>query len=205
MHKRSATRLLLLGSLLGAVMGSMLGGCSARPRTSPLPRADYDALSAFEGEADVFDPAFMAQVNAITAPPVGWRTEPIKTSDRHAHQVWLSPTGNTAYGVIYFTLPPIAKVFPLPMDWVLRGYLEEMRKDQGEAILLSKQRDASLPGVRFVAEGGLYRTSTNLTTRGQHGWAIYAGTIREQPIVEEELELAREARERTIIQVPADD
>lgn len=184
--------------------GTILTGCGSQ-RAEPVSQSDYAAIGTFEGEAAVFEPAFMPEVNAVTAPPAGWQIEPIKSSDRHAHQVWLSPTGDTAYGVIYFTLPAIAKVFPIPMDWVLGEYLDEMRKDQGEAVLLSKQRDPSLPGLRFVAEGGLYRTWTNLTTRGRHGWAIYAGAIRQKPVVEEELQLANEARERTIIQVPGED
>lgn len=185
--------------------GTALAGCGSQPRTEPVPESDYAAIGTFEGEAAVFEPAFISEVNAVTAPPAGWQIEPIKASDRHAHQVWLSPSGDTAYGVIYFTLPAIARVIPIPMDWVLGEYMDEMRKDQGEAVLLSKERDPSLPGLRFVAEGGLYRTWTNLTTRGRHGWAIYAGAIREKPVVEEELQLAAEARERTIIQVPGDD
>ena len=31
--------------------------------------------------------------------------QPLKQSDRHTHEVWLSPTGKTAYGVIHFKLP----------------------------------------------------------------------------------------------------
>ena len=37
--------------------------------------------------------------------PDGWTAEPLKKSGRHSHQIWLSPTGETAYGVIHFSLP----------------------------------------------------------------------------------------------------
>src|SRR5690606_6947596 len=116
--------------------------------------------------------------------------------------VWLSPTGRTAYGVIHFALPGIAEVFAIPYDWVLKGYLDEMRKDQGEAILLSKERDPDLPGLRFIAEGGLYRTYTNLIVAGSNGWAIYAGVLRGQPVLPDELKLAEHAREQTLIRLP---
>lgn len=181
-------------SLIALVLAA---GCRNIPRPEPVP----DAMAYDQGER-VFDPTYLADVNAVAAPPVGWQSEPIKSSARHAHQVWLSPSGDTAYGVIYFTLPAVAKVFPVPIDWVLRGYLDEMRKDQGEAVLIAKERDPSLPGMRFVAEGGLYRTWTNLITEGRHGWAIYAGTLRDKPTKPAEFDLAAEARERTLIQVP---
>jgi hypothetical protein len=45
----------------------------------------------------------------------------------------------------------------------------------------------------------LYKVRTNLFVRGLSGWAIYAGTLRAQPIEADELALAEQARERTII------
>jgi hypothetical protein len=132
---------------------------------------------------------------AAVVPPVGWQKEPLKTSDRHKHQVWLSPSGNTAYGVIRFTMP-----LPVGPDLALRhGILPEMRRTEGEATLISSQRDDRLPGLRFVAEGGKYRLRTNLMTRGWKGWAVYAGTLRENDVNPAELELAELARERTEI------
>jgi hypothetical protein len=75
--------------------------------------------------------------------------------------------------------------------------MNEMRRTEGEATLLSKQWDQSLPGLRFVAQGGRYVVRTNLTVRGFHGWACYAGTLRDDPIVPDELAQAEEAREHT--------
>ena len=129
---------------------------------------------------------------------MGWRAEPLKASDRHNHQVWISPSGNTAYGVIRFKLP-----LPVGPETVLRyGFLPEMRKTEGEATLISSRRDPDLPGLRFVADGGKYRLRTNLLTRGWKGWAVYAGTLRERPVDADELALAEVAREQTTIGLP---
>jgi hypothetical protein len=74
-----------------------------------------------------------------------------------------------------------------------------MRKTEGEAKLLSRRSDPRLPGVRFVAEGGQYRLRANLLTRGFRAWAVYAGSLRGQPEVPDELALAEAAREQTKI------
>ena len=140
-------------------------------------------------------PEPLQSVEAVVAPPVGWKPDPLKASDRHNHQVWISPSGNTAYGVIRFKMP-----LPVGAELALRhGFLPEMKRSEGEARLLSSERDPSLPGVRFVAEGGLYRLRTNMITRGWRGWAVYAGTIRKAEIVPDELALAELAREHTIV------
>jgi len=110
----------------------------------------------------------------------------------HKHGVWISPSGRTAYGVIYFSLP-----LPVGHDLVLWGFLNEMRKTEGEATLLSKEWDDKLPGLRFVAQGGRYVVRTNLSVHGFHGWACYAGTLRNDPIVPEELAEAEYARDAT--------
>src|SRR6266576_2283693 len=36
-------------------------------------------------------------VQAMVTPPIGWTPQPLKFSDRHTHQIWLSPTGDTAF------------------------------------------------------------------------------------------------------------
>ena len=154
---------------------------------APTPQPPiFGALSA---------PEPLASVEAMVTPPAGWRADPLKTSDRHNHQVWISPSGNTAYGVIRFKLP-----LPVGPELALRhGFLPEMRRTEGEARLLSSRRDPSLPGLRFVAEGGQYRLRTNLITRGWRGWAVYAGTLRDKEIVPDELALAELAREHTTV------
>lgn len=142
-------------------------------------------------------PTVWPDVRAVAAPPSGWKAEPLKASDRHQHQVWLSPTGDTAYGIIHFRMP-----LPVSADFVLPFFLRTMKQDQGEAKLLSRSKDPTLPGVRFAAEGGLYRLNANLITSGLHGWTTYAGTLRDRPVNEAELALAIEAREATRVGLP---
>jgi hypothetical protein len=131
-------------------------------------------------------------LHAVVAPPIGWHTDPPKRSSRHDHQVWISPSGRTAYGVIYIRLP-----LPVGYDLTLWGFLREMRRAQGEANLLQELWDPNLSALRFVAEGGLYRIRTNLFVNGFDAWAVYAGTLRDQPIDAIELDLAERAREYT--------
>ena len=57
--------------------------------------------------------------------------------------------------------------------------------------------DRKLGGIRFVADGGRYTIRTNLLTRGWRGWAVYAGTLRGHEIIQQELDQAEVARERT--------
>jgi len=137
-------------------------------------------------------------VDALVAVPVGWKRDPLKSTANHAHQVWISPSGRTAYGVIRFSLP-----LPVPAEYVVRPFLSQMRRTEGEATLITRQNDPTLPGVRFVAEGGRYTVRTNLMSRGWRGWAIYAGTLRNEPIDEKELESAERARETTQAGLPA--
>ena len=137
------------------------------------------------------------ELEAMVTPPVGWQPDSLKRTSRHAHQAWISPSGHTAYGVIRMNLP-------LPFigaDRVLKGFLDEMRRTEGEATLLSRDTDRRLPGIRFIAEGGQYKVRTNLVVRGFRAWAVYAGTRRDAQEVPGELDLAERARERTKIGV----
>lgn len=138
-----------------------------------------------------------ADVQAVVAPPEGWKPDPLKRSGTHRHQVWLSPSGNTAYGVIRFSLP-----LPVGHDLALWGFLREMRSSEGEATLVEKRWDAERRVLRFVAEGGLYRVRSVLRVRGFGGWIAYAGTLRNQPINDAELALAELAREQTRFGLP---
>ena len=152
-----------------------------------------------ESMADLADPSSVETVQAICAPPIGWQIEPLKKSQRHAHQIWMSPTRRTAYGVIHMKLP-----LPVGENLVLQAYLREMKRSEGEAVLLSEEKDPKLPGLRFVAEGGMYKTRTNLIVDGWQAWAIYAGTVRGQDVMPDELDLAERAREHTRIGLTAD-
>jgi hypothetical protein len=134
-------------------------------------------------------------LKAVVAPPVGWKAEPLKASDKHKHQIWVSPSGNTAYGVIYFTMP-----WPVGRDLALIGFLHQMERTEGRATLVEKAPDEQLPGIRFVADGGLYTVRTNLIIDGFEGWAFYAGTVCGKPVNERELATAEAAREQTRVQ-----
>ena len=131
------------------------------------------------------------------APPVGWVAEPLKTSDRHTHQVWLSPTGKTAYGVVHFTLP-----LPVGVNLVHWQFLREMQKHEGDAIEISRQSDPALPGIRFIVDSGRYRMRSNLIVQGFEGWAIYAASLRGEEPVPAEMESGERARENTIVGLP---
>lgn len=167
----------------------LLTGCHGRHfAASTQPASSIVNLSS---------PAPNEDVEAIVAPPASWRKDELKATSNHKHQVWVSPTGDTAYGVIHVNLP-----LPVGPDLTLMGFLAEMRRSEGESTLISKDRDPDLPGLRFVAEGGRYRIFANLTARGFNAWTIYAGTLRGRPINEPEFELAQRAREATIIGLP---
>lgn len=194
---RTWAKHLLFTALAALVVAPALVGCQSHPK----PVQAYAQLSP-DQVAEVFpglsEPEPLESVEAVVMPPAGWRAEPLKTSDKHSHQVWISPTGNTAFGIIRFKLP-----LPVGPDTVLRfGFLPEMRRTEGEATLISSERDPELPGLRFIAEGGKYRLRTNMLTRGWRGWAVYAGTLREYPVNPEELSLAEVAREHTTVGLP---
>lgn len=173
--------------LLIALLAVGCRGRAARP-ASPAPPTPVTGLS---------EPVALADVEAVVVPPAGWRPDPLKASPQHKHQVWISPSGNTAYGVIRFALP-----LPVGEDAALWGFLREMKRVEGQATLRQKWRDPRTRSLNFVAEGGLYLVRGTIETRGFHGWAVYAGTLRNQPIFEEELELAVRARENTALGLP---
>ena len=137
-------------------------------------------------------PSHDDEVQATVVPPVGWKSDPLKSDNDHKHRVWISPTGDTAYGVIYFSLP-----LPLGSDFVLFGFMKTMKAQDPKATLVSKQTDDDLPGIRFVAEDSHYRIRTNLVKGSFEGWAIYAGSLQNRPINWAELRSAIKAREQT--------
>jgi hypothetical protein len=182
---------LLFSALLAA---AVVSGCS----TANTPVVHHPQPTTAPAEvAGLSTPKPVDSIQALCPIPKGWKAEPIKHSDKHTHQVWLSPSGRTAYGVIHFSLP-----LPVGAEMVLPFYLKAMKKTEGEAILQRKERDPNLPGIRFVAEGGQYKTWTNLIVNGWQGWAVYAGTIINQEIDPAELDLARRAREHTQVGLP---
>lgn len=140
---------------------------------------------------------FEPRVEAFITPPTGWQPEEEKMSGGHTHLVWLSPTGDTAYGVIYATAPIYVPATEMFHNIVLDRILQEMERDQGEANLLSKQWLGDRRLIRFEADGGLYHIRTNLQVRGKSVWCVYAGTFKGKEPRMEELEIAVAAREAT--------
>jgi hypothetical protein len=184
---RSATLWLLACALI------LFAGCSSQ-------KTDLRQFALHWGEGKTTGltfPAYNKDVDAIVCPPVGWKPDPLKSSPNHIHQVWLSPTTDTAYGVIHFKMP-----LPVGADIALTGFLAQMKKTEGDATLLELHDDPNLPGIRFVAHGGLYTIRANLIVRGWEGWAFYAGTQRGKPIDPIELDFATRAREHTRIGRP---
>ncbi len=168
---------------------AMLTGCSSGYKQPPPPPASQPIADGLE------TPAFVAVLGAYPVPPVGWKLSNEGGDDRSHHTTWVSPTGRTAYGVVFFKLP-----FPVGHELALQyGFLPEMKKNAGEANLISKKWDEQIEGLRFEVEGGPYYIRTSFFVRGMQGWAIYAGTRRDQPIDEGELKLAEVAREKTVV------
>lgn len=135
---------------------------------------------------------YVAELQADCHPPSGWTLKPRDPEDRAEHCVWVSPTGLTAYGVMRVALP-----LPVGERITLWGFMNEMRRREGEGRLVSHESDPGTGELRFVAEGGRYRTRGRIRTRGLTAWVAYAGTLLAQPESAEELQLAEDARDRT--------
>ena len=136
-------------------------------------------------------------VDAWCDPPTGWRREPLRKDAQHEHEIWISPSEDTAYGVVVIYLP-----LPVGSDLILWGFLNHLRQKEHEATLISKQHDDALPGMRFVAESAKYRLRVNLIVHGWRAWAVYAGTLKSKPLNARELALAEQAREQTRVGLP---
>jgi hypothetical protein len=173
----------------------ILAGCAHQQTDLAKIRAGFNADAARQLTEPFYDPDVLAVCN----PPIGWRPDPLKKTTNHSHQVWLSPTGNTAYGVIHFNLP-----LPVGQNLALVGFINEMRTTEGDAVLLSQQDDPKLGGIRFVAEGGLYHIRSNLIVVGWEGWAVYAGSLRNHKVDQIELDLAQRARDYTSVGRPVE-
>ena len=182
-----AGRFQLIAMLAVALLFS--SGCASSPKTNlDKIRADWSGPET----RGLTLPYYDKDVEAICDPPIGWKADPLKTSSSHIHQVWLSPTGASAYGVIYFKLP-----LPVGENLALSGFLDQMKDTEGDSTLIERHEDPKLPGIRFVADGGLYRIRVNFIVATWEGWAVYAGSLRGKPVVADELDLAVRAREHT--------
>jgi hypothetical protein len=183
-----------LSVILMAGILSASAGCSgpAKPSLQQI-QADW-AKAEMRG---LSLPAFDSDVEAVCDPPIGWKADPLKKSPNHIHKTWLSPTGQTSYGVIHFKMP-----LPAGNSVALTGFMSQMKKTEGEATLISHQDDDNLRGIRFVAEGGLYKIRANLIADGWEGWVVYEGTLRKGQPIDAEIDLATRAREHTSVGKP---
>jgi len=175
--------LLILALMLGLACQSKYSTLPTfQPATQPAIAATHPTL-----------PQPSAPLRAVVAPPVGWRPDALEDEKDHAHQTWVSPTGKTAYGVIYFGIP-----LPMPAPWLLGPFVDEMKKREGKAEVLGQPfKDENLPGVRFIVETKQYRMRINLIVRGFRAWAVYAGTRTSMDEAPAELQQAEVAREQT--------
>jgi hypothetical protein len=175
--------------------GGLAAGCS-RSTLSDAERPEEGLV------ADLGTGFFDERVEAFVIPPQGWQLDPPKINDERTHLTWLSPTGDTAYGVVYFQLPLIAALVPsrrMVHERAVDGYIDAFRADAGDAELLEEAWDAQREAMRLVAEGGPYTVRSILTLRGRSGWSVYAGTLRDEPVNDPELAVAIRAREATRI------
>jgi hypothetical protein len=178
---------------VACAFASICAGCARSKRpdaiavSPPTLPATNPALYAL-----LADPEYSAELQALIVPPIGWQPSILPAKFNAFHQLWISPSGRTAYGVIKFSLP-----LPLPHDPVLWAFMKEMRKKEGQADLLHKGWDPRRRGLRAVIEGGRFTIRTTITLRGLSGWITYAGTLRNEPIEPGELETAEAARDRT--------
>jgi hypothetical protein len=145
-------------------------------------------------------PEMIEALSIVPDPPPGWAPDTLKRQPNSASQVWISPTGRTAYGVIHFILP-----LPVGHEPVLWVFLTEMRKEEGIAKVQSKHWDSEMDALRFVVDGSRYRIRTNLLVRGFEGWAVYAGTLLAEPVDESELLTSENARETTTRKIVSPD
>jgi hypothetical protein len=184
------------GVLSVAWIGLLLAaGCATPQRQAGVTPATQLAPTTFPSEETDLTPATtQPSLRALSRAPLNWTAKPLIDDKRQSHTVWISPSGDTAYGIIRVGLP-----LPAPHEPVLWVFLSEMRKREGEATLLAKQWDDAVRGLRFEAEGVKYLLRATLSVRGMTCWVVYAGTHRDKPINEEELQQAIRARELTRI------
>lgn len=186
--------------LLVLLIATALAGCSR----STLRASEFPSSRPVAGVGHGY---FEYRLEAFVVPPKGWTMDPPKLGERHTHLAWISPTRDTAYGVIYATIPGFVPVALMPLrmlhDQVLERIMAAMKEDQGEARLLSKRWDAGADKMRFQAEGGLYRIDCVLTVRRYSAWTVYVGRLRQREENPREIATAEKARQATLVGLEA--
>lgn len=196
-------------ALLLALLLAGAGGCfsaQSRPESSAndvSPQvarlAKLTTAEAAEATRGLSPSRYIPIVDAYCPVPTDWVEQPLKEGKNHKHLTWISPTGRTAYGVIYASLPFPAAFVPISyrLEKVFEFFLNEMKRREGRSELIERQNDYPDSLIHFVAEGNLYRLRANLTVRGGRAWFIYAGTHRGEAPDPHELDIAERARDQT--------
>lgn len=188
------------------VLGGLLSGCSSLPqgsgpvtRLQSVPAVPLATSRSMVETETLGKPRVFESVEAVCPVPDGWVAQPLKQGSNHKHQIWTSPSGHTAYGVLFVSLPLPAALLPMNyrVERVVNGFLGEMKKREGRADLIERSDDARLGGARFVAQGGKYQVHANLVVRGLRAWFVYAGTRQDQSVLPDELSIAEQARDQT--------
>lgn len=177
--------------LLAAV--ALLGltiGCE----TSPQP-TDFRPVSARSATqpstTQRSDEVTFRMFSVFLTPPEGWTLKTTSLDDRHEHMTWVSPSGQTAVGALFFKLP-----WPVGHELAFRyGFLAEMRKREGEGEVLEKRWDPEIEGLRFIVNSKNFRVTAKFLVRGLRGFATYSGTKRAFPVNTSEEQEAIRVRE----------
>jgi hypothetical protein len=181
-------------SVVAISMGAAIAGCASKPEAFPtrhhaaeLAYAD-DAMIPATQRSDLHT---FSHFSLYASPPEGWTMKDNTGDPRVEHVIWTSPSGNTAFGTIFFTLP-----FPFGHDITFNyGFLAEARRREGSAEVIEKHWDPEIEGLRFTVKTPRFTVEAKFFVRGKRGWAAYAGTKTTQPVNEAELQQARQARE----------
>ena len=181
---------------IAIALAAAAGGCCACGKSNPHALA---ATATRPGADGLVAPMTMDALDAVADPPLGWRQETSIVDARHTRVVWISPTGDTAYGIVLIHLP-----LPEGPDLVLWGFLYEMSTTDQKGELLAKEPAPELPGLRFVANSARYRLRANLSVHGWQAWVVYAGTLISKPVNTPELRMAEQARNHTLVWASAD-
>ena len=191
--------------------GPAPGHAQLAPKIPPGDRHSQSATLPTTGESDDLDDdlsplVYVDDVDARCSIPVDWIAQPLKRGANNKHQIWLSPTRHTAFGVLAASLPFPAALLPISTrrNATLEGFLREMKRKEGRSELLESHEDPLLPGVRFIAEGGQYKVSASLIVHGSKAWFIYVGTQRDLTVVPEEVRAGEHAREATKVGMKID-
>jgi len=188
--KHPAPYLIWLARLAGVCAVLTATGCQNAPKPVPTTSPAATGLAPL---------AWDDHVQAQCDPPTGWTPLPLQNDSRHTEILWVSPSTDTAYGIVHINLPlPVGLI---GVDRILQGILDDMVAKQKMATVLGRQDDDKLPGLHVDIKGGEYHVRGDLTAISWEAWFVYASTSNDDPIHQKELDLAESARDHTIVRL----